>query len=111
MFCRKCGAKNEETAVNCVGCDAPLGAVSVKSYLVWSILVTVLCCLPLGIPAIVYSCQVNSKAAAGDLEGATKSAAQAKKWCWIALGLGLVSQIVWVAITMAGALANFPQPQ
>lgn len=71
---------------------APVG--SVPNYLVQSILVTLCCCLPLGIPAIVFAAQVNGKLKAGDVAGAQESSAKAKKWCWIAFGLGIVSNII-----------------
>ncbi len=67
-------------------------AASLPNYLVQSILCTIFCCMPFGIPAIVYAAQVNSKVAAGDLAGATESSQKAKMWCWISFGLGLVLQ-------------------
>jgi hypothetical protein len=66
------------------------------NYLVQSILVTLCCCLPLGIVAIVFSAQVNSKFAAGDFAGAADSSAKAKMFCWIGLGLGLALQAIWL---------------
>ena len=51
------------------------------SYLVWSILATVLCCLPLGIVAIVKSTQVDKLYEQGDYQGAQKASDDAKKFC------------------------------
>ena len=51
------------------------------SYLVWAILTTVLCCMPLGIVAIVKSSQVESRYNQGDYAGAQKASEDAKKWC------------------------------
>lgn len=65
------------------------GPPQVPNYLVQSILVTLFCCLPIGIAAIVFATQANSKAAAGDYQGALTSAASAKQWCWIAFGAGI----------------------
>jgi hypothetical protein len=76
----------------------PVGAQPPANYLVFSILVTLCCCLPLGVPAIVFSSQVNSKMAAGDYAGAQDSAAKAKMWCWIAFGCGMVGAIAYAAI-------------
>lgn len=48
--------------------------------LVWAILSTVLCCLPLGIVAIIKSTKVSELWARGDYAGAQKAADDAKKW-------------------------------
>jgi len=48
--------------------------------LIWAILCTVLCCLPLGIVAIVKSTKVKELWALGDHAGAEKAAADAKKY-------------------------------
>jgi len=105
MFCKKCGHENEDTAKNCSKCNAELISVSsegtkVSNYLVQSILVTLLCCLPIGIPAIVFAAQVNSKVQGGDLDGAMASSKKAKMWCWIAFGVGLVFVILQIIITI-----------
>jgi hypothetical protein len=66
----------------------------VPNYLAQSIIVTLLCCMPAGIPAIVFAAQSMSKAGTGDIAGALDSAGKAKTWCWVAFGLGAA---VWVA--------------
>ena len=49
------------------GYNQPMaGSTPPPNYLVWAILSTVLCCLPLGVASIVYAAQVNSKWYAGD---------------------------------------------
>lgn len=68
------------------------------THLVWAILVTIFCCLPLGIGAIVFAVQVNSKWAAGDVQGAYLSSRRAKLFSIWAMILGLISGIgysVW----------------
>ena len=66
------------------------------NYLVWAILSTVLCCLPLGIASIVFAAQVNGKYAAGDLAGAQASSEKAKKFAiWSAIA-GLVFAALYV---------------
>jgi hypothetical protein len=69
-------------------------ARQIPNYLVWSILVTILCCWPLGIPAIVYAAQVNGKINQGDYDGALRASNNAKTFCWISFALGLVGNIV-----------------
>ena len=51
-----------------------------KNWLVESILVTLFCCPPFGIAAIVAASKVESKFYAGDIEGAYRAAREAKKW-------------------------------
>ncbi|GAB19959.1 hypothetical protein GOEFS_098_00250 [Gordonia effusa NBRC 100432] len=58
--------------------------------LVWAILCTVLCCLPLGIVAIVKSTSVSKLWATGDYAGAQRAADEAKKWAmW-----GAISSVI-----------------
>ena len=76
---------------------------NIPNYLVQSILVTIFCCLPSGIAAIVFSSQVNSKLAVGDFEGASESSRKAKLWCWISFGAGIAySIIIGILIAMYG---------
>jgi hypothetical protein len=80
--------------------------VTVPNYLVFAILTTVFCCLPAGIPAIVYAAQVNGKLQAGDLAGAQAASKNAKMWCLIALGLGLAVIVLYVLLIMVGILGS-----
>jgi hypothetical protein len=66
------------------------------NYLVQAILATLFCCLPLGIVAIVFAAQVSSKWAGGDYAGAQNASNQAKTFCWISFGLGLVGAVIWI---------------
>lgn len=71
-----------------------------ETYLVWSILATILCCLPLGIPAIVFSTQVERLWRQGDEAEARRKSEQAKIWCLIAAGAGLVFSIIYFFILL-----------
>ncbi|HSU65413.1 MAG TPA: CD225/dispanin family protein [Tepidisphaeraceae bacterium] len=79
---------------------------SVPNYLVQSILVTILCCMPLGIPAIVFAAQVNSKLAAGDYAGAVDASNKAKMFSWISFGIGVVVVLFYVVMGAVGGLAH-----
>lgn len=82
-----------------------------ENYLVWSILTTVLCCLPLGVVSIVYAAQVNSKWAMGDVAGAQDSSAKAKKWAiWSAAvaGVLLLLYIAFFVVVLVIGLSTSP---
>lgn len=130
MICRNCGQTIATNAEVCPNCGTPTGvggpqqsqpypppqgsyppqqsggwggaAVEVPNYLVQSILVTIGCCLPAGIVAIVFAAQANSKKTAGDYTGAIDAANKAKMWCWISLGVGLVVIAINILILLAG---------
>lgn len=108
MFCQKCGQEISEHAVMCPKCEAPtkVAVNPPKNYLAQSIIVTVLCCWPLGIPAIVFAAQVNSKFAAGDIEGAIASSKKANMWCWIAFGVGLASILAYLGLVGLGLITS-----
>jgi hypothetical protein len=114
MFCNKCGTQNADNVAACVKCGAVLqptamtGAApqSIPNYLVQSILVTLFCCLPLGIAAIVFAAQVNGKLQAGDVPGAMESSRKAKMFCWIALGVGLVGLVLYAIVMVLGLVAG-----
>jgi len=72
---------------------------AVPNYLWQSIVVTACCCLPFGIAAIVFAAQVNSKLAIGDVPGAMESSRKAKMWCWIAFGLGVISNLAFLGLS------------
>jgi hypothetical protein len=84
----------------------PPAGTQVENYLVWAILSTICCCLPFGIPAIVFASQVNSKLATGDVTGAREASRKAKMWCWIAFGAGLVAGIIGTILQVVAAAAS-----
>jgi hypothetical protein len=66
--------------------------------IVASALSLILCCLPHGVVSLIFALQVDKKAQAGDLQGATNAARQAKLWAWISLivsGIWLIISIVF----------------
>lgn len=74
------------------------------NYLVWAILVTVLCCLPFGVASIIYSVKVGSLYAQGDYNGAVDASQKAKKFAMIGGIGGLVFIIIYVIfMVIAGA--------
>ncbi|MBP5233663.1 MAG: CD225/dispanin family protein [Planctomycetes bacterium] len=97
MFCRSCGEQIADEAVMCPKCGTSViartaqtdNATAIPNHLVGAILATIFCCMPFGVPAIVYAAQVNSRIAAGDLEGAMKASKNAKMWMLISVSLGV----------------------
>jgi hypothetical protein len=74
---------------------------------VWSILVTVLCCVPAGIVAIIYSTKVSGLWASGQFAEAQKASENAKKWAIggaVAGVVGIVLYAVFVVFAMSNGL-------
>lgn len=113
MYCTHCGSERDPGASICPNCGHPAPAFApvtpVPNYLVQSVLVTLCCCLPLGIVALVFAAQVNSKLAAGDVPGAVDASRKARLFCWI--GFGGAALVVLAAILINGAafLAAFQE--
>ena len=115
VFCQNCGTQNDTAANFCLSCGAPLSASGpvrpqpatqsgarphVPNHLVWAILATIFCCLPVGIVSIVYAAQVNGKLAAGDVQGAVQASNRAKTWAWVSFGLVLIPIGLWILLVI-----------
>lgn len=74
----------------------------IPNYLWQSIAVTVLCCWPFGIPAIIYAAKVEGLRNRGDIAGAKAAAASAKTWCWVSFGIGLGVILIYVVLVGVG---------
>ena len=68
---------------------------TVPNYLIPAI-ISLFCCLPGGIVAVIFAAQVNGKVQAGDIEGATASSKKAKMFSFISIGLGLAAIVCYV---------------
>lgn len=77
-----------------------------SNYLIPAILVTLFCCLPGGIAAIVYATQVNSKYQAGDYAGAEEASKQAKRWVMISVGVGAVVIFIVIILNVLGVVMS-----
>ena len=78
---------------------------TVPNHLVWAIL-SIFCCQPFGIVAIIFAAQVNSKLAMGDYQGALDSSNKAKTWALVALGCWVFVAFAWVGLMVVGAIAG-----
>ena len=63
--------------------------------MVLAIIVTICCCLPLGIVGIVKANQVNALYLSGNYNAAVAQANDAKKWSMIGLIIGVVINVLW----------------
>jgi len=79
---------------------------NVPNYLVPAILATLFCCLPVGVVSIVFATQVNSKLAAGDIQGAQAASRNAKLWLIVSVCLGLVVGLVVIVANVLGLMAG-----
>ena len=125
MYCTRCGTRNDDNTYKCVQCATilhpaptqqpawgapPIPPGTVPNYLAQAILVTIFCCLPFGIPAIVFASQVNGKLALGDMAGASAASSSARTWCWVSFGIWIAGALLYVVLAVAlasiGALAG-----
>ena len=110
MYCPTCGANNADNAAVCVQCGRTLNAMvpaeTVPNYLVFAILVTVFCCLPTGIAAIIYAAQVNTKLQAGDIAGAQQASKNAKMWVLISVGAGLLLTCAYILFIVVMSMSH-----
>ncbi len=74
---------------------------NVPNYLVPAI-ISIFCCWPLGIVAIIFAAQVNGKVTSGDLAGAVDASKKAKLFSFIAIGIGLAVGVVYLLLTLLG---------
>lgn len=72
------------------GYQQPRAPMRPENNMLWGILCTVFCCLPLGIIAIVFSNKVNTLYDSGDYSGAQEAADNAKKYAVMGAICGLV---------------------
>ncbi len=77
------------------------------NYLVWAILTTVLCCLPLGIVSIVYSTKVDSLYFNGQYEDAAAKAKSAKTWAIVSAVSGFVGIAIYLILVFVVGMAGF----
>ena len=78
----------------------------IPNYLVQAILVTICCCVPAGIVAIVFAAQVNGKVQSGDYAEAMRLSNNAKTWCWVSFGLAIAAVVIYVILVAAGIASS-----
>ena len=68
----------------------------VPNHLVWAILATLFCCLPLGIVSIVHAAKVDGLRLSGNIAGAREMSEKAKMWAIYAAISGPVLMVLWM---------------
>lgn len=98
-----CTPQQPQTSQQAYNTQAPIGQLPPKTYLTEAILVTVLCCMPIGIVSIIKASQVNSAMARGDYAAAQQASAEAGKWVkW-----GFVAGLAYFVLAMIYVIASF----
>ena len=110
-YCPSCGAQISNGAQWCSNCGAPVANPSTathtpnrsqttqvcpEDHLTKAILVTIFCCQPLGIPAIVNAAGVNNAFMSGNYALAEEKSAQAKKWIKWAIIAGAIFWTLYI---------------
>ena len=78
----------------------------IPTYLAQSIIVTLCCCLPVGIPAIVYASRIDNLMRMGQYAEAQECSRKAKMWCWISFGIGIPANIIVFILQFTAEFAN-----
>ncbi|MDE6538291.1 MAG: CD225/dispanin family protein [Muribaculaceae bacterium] len=70
------------------------------TYLLWSVLALIFCCMPTAIVAIIYSAQVSSKFYNKDYAGAKRASERAQMWIIASIVIGVVSMAVYLPLSL-----------
>jgi Interferon-induced transmembrane protein len=79
--------------------------------IVASVVSLLACCIPHGLISLIFALQVDKKAAAGDIAGATNSAKQARLWALISIILAVVGGVIAVVFGLFGAIISIISAQ
>lgn len=77
-----------------------------KSEIVSSILVTLFCCTPFGIIAIVYAVQADSAYEKGEFSAYQRLLGKARSWRNWGIGLGVVSWLLYLLLVAVSAACS-----
>jgi hypothetical protein len=87
--------------------DLGIGSTKPDNNMVWGILTTIFCCLPLGIVSIVFAAKVDTLYKEGKYAEAQDAAAQAKKYAMWAAIIGGAMAVILVLLAMLGAFTQY----
>lgn len=111
ITCRECGAQISDNAMACPQCGSPVtqaaapqinqnfnSQICPETHLTKAILVTLFCCWPLGIPAIVNAAGVSNAFASGNYQLALQKSNDANKWSQYCIISGVVFWILYAIV-------------
>jgi len=78
----------------------------IPNYLWQSIAVTICCCLPFGIPAIVYAAKADTLKAQGDLQGALAASKSAKTWVRVSIFSWLAIVVFYILVAVIAGVSG-----
>ena len=132
MNCSRCGSQIPEENPACPNCGLPRFAQTqtppppppkpaasylpppspsapepVRNYLVWAIVITICCCQPLGIVAIVFAVLAMTKQQSGDLRAAREMAGRARLFCLLGFFIGLAGWLIFVLVHGTASFFEF----
>ena len=115
-FCWHCGTALNSEQVFCVQCGSAIdarsvgnaltgysGAAPVPDYFIWSIIMTLCACLPLGVAAIVFSALCKIDLSAGRYESAAKNSKIAF-WCNVVNVIFILCMVVFYIVILGVAV-------
>lgn len=85
-----------------VNAAAPAPSNNLVFAIIATVLSVVFCCLPHGLISLIFALQVNSKAAAGNIQGAMNAAKHAKIWAIVSI----IVSVVWLVIALVFGVLN-----
>ena len=116
--CPECNAQMSDSATSCPHCGKPVVSSQVaassvqntkvcpETHLAKAIVLTIICCWPLGIPAIVNAASVSSEFVAGNYEAAVRKSENARKWCNYTIIAGVAFWVIYIAIMVICAVVG-----
>lgn len=108
--CPECNMQISDSASSCPHCGTALkpaqqvvsnpqpDQVCPETHLTKAILVTIFCCWPLGIPAIVNAASVSNAFLIGHYDVALEKSEKANKWCRYTIIAGVVFWVLYIAL-------------
>jgi hypothetical protein len=124
-FCSSCGAAQAEVAQAETfdpGTPAPSDVVrpradyaaqtqkNIENHFIKSIIATVCCCVPFGIVGIIYATRVDAFLKAGNRAAAEDASKKASLWSNLAIGIGLVVNMLVTMLTVVYQLKSLNLP-